>query len=36
MGIDRALNPRDHGDAECLADFPGMTLTIATRIAIGL
>ena len=32
----RDVNLRDHGDAECFADFPRMTLTIAARTAIGL
>jgi hypothetical protein len=31
-----ASTRRDHGDAECFADFPPMTLTIAARSAIGL
>jgi hypothetical protein len=34
--IHRGVNLRDHGNAECCADFPRMTLTIAARTAIGL
>ena len=32
----RGVNLRDHGDAECCADSPHATLTIAAPTAIGL